>query len=53
VPLTALFLVLTLAFAGIAVASAVAGRWPIAVAAGALAAWTATLVTGALRRMRK
>jgi hypothetical protein len=53
VPLTALFLLLTLSFAGIAVAAAVAGRWPIAVAAGALAAWTATLVTGALRRMRK
>jgi hypothetical protein len=53
VPLTALFLVLTLSFAGIAVASALAGRWPIAVAAGALAAWCATLVTGALRRMRK
>ena len=51
--LTALFTVLTLAFAGIALAAALAGRWPIAVAAAALAAWTGTLVTGALRKMRK
>jgi hypothetical protein len=53
VPLAALFTVLTLAFGGIAVAGALAGRWVIAVAAAALAAWTATLVTGALRKMRK
>ena len=42
VPLVALFTVLTLAFAGIAVAAAVAGRWVIAVAALVLAAWLAS-----------
>jgi hypothetical protein len=53
VPLAALFTVLTLSFGGIAVAAALAGQWVIALAAGAIAAWTATLVSGSLRRMRK
>ena len=52
-PLAALFTVITLAFGGIAIASALAGRWPIAVAAGALAAWMSTLVAGALRKRRR
>ena len=52
-PLAVLFSVLTLAFAGIAVAAGAAGRWPIAVAAAALATWLATLVWGALRRIRR
>jgi hypothetical protein len=53
VPLAALFTLLTLAFAGIAVGSAAAGRWPIAIAAAALAAWMTTLATGAVRRRRR
>jgi hypothetical protein len=53
VQLALLFTVITLSFAGIAIASAVAGRWPIAVAAAALAAWMGTLVAGALRRRRR
>jgi hypothetical protein len=53
VPLAALFTVLTLSFAALAVASAVADQWVIAVAAAALAAWMATLVAGALRRRRR
>jgi hypothetical protein len=52
VPLAALFGVITLAFAGIAVASALAGRWAIAAAAAALAAWMATLAWGAVRKTR-
>jgi hypothetical protein len=46
-------MVLTLAFAGIAVAGAAAGRWIIAFAAGALAAWLATVAWSALRRIRR
>jgi len=53
VPLAVLFTAITLAFGGIAVASALAGQWPIAVAAGALAAWMATLVAGAVRKRRR
>jgi hypothetical protein len=53
VPLAALFAVITLSFAGIAVASALAGRWVITVAAAALAAWMSTLVAGALRKRRR
>ena len=49
-PLAALFSVITLSFAGIAVGSALAGRWVIAVAAAALAAWMATLAAAALRK---
>jgi hypothetical protein len=46
--LGALFLVLALAMAGIAVASALAGRWVIAFAAGVLAAWLVTLAARGL-----
>jgi hypothetical protein len=49
--MAALFSVLTLAFAGIAVASAGAGRWVIAVAAAALAAWMGSFAWAALRRI--
>ncbi len=51
-PLAVLFSVLTVAFAGIAVGSATAGRWVIAVAAAALAAWMGTFAWQALRRTR-
>jgi hypothetical protein len=43
-----LFLVIALAMAGIAVASALAGRWVIAFAAAVLAAWLATLAVRGL-----
>jgi hypothetical protein len=52
VPLAALFSLITLAFAAIAVWSAVAGQWPIAVAAAALAAWMGSLAWGAVRKTR-
>jgi hypothetical protein len=52
VPLAALFSLITAAFAGIALWSAAAGEWPIALAAGALALWMATLAWGALRKIR-
>jgi hypothetical protein len=45
-----LFAVLTLAFALIAVTSARAGRWPIAVAAVALGAWLGTMAMKGLGR---
>jgi ABC-type uncharacterized transport system permease subunit len=48
--LGALFLVLTLFFAGIAVAAVRAGVWPIGVPAAAIAAWMATMAASALRR---
>jgi hypothetical protein len=51
--MAALFSVLTLAFAGIAVASGAAGRWVIAVAAAALAAWMGSFTWAALRRIRR
>ena len=53
--LAALFLVLTCAFAGIAVAGAIAGGrgWVVAVAAGVIAAWMSTFAAAALRRMRR
>jgi hypothetical protein len=51
--LAALFGVLTCAFAGIAAGSALAGRWVIAVAAGALAAWMGSLASTAVRRRRR
>ena len=54
--MVALFTVLTLAFAAIAVASAVAGGlrgWVIAFAAAAIAAWMASMARAALRRMRR
>jgi hypothetical protein len=43
-----LFAILTVAFAGIAIASAQAGRWPIALAAVALGAWLGSLAVKAL-----
>ncbi len=49
-PLAALFAVITVAFAGVAVAAALAGRWPIAAAAIALAAWMLSLTWAAARR---
>lgn len=50
--LALLFTVLTLAFGGIGVWTVAAGRWPIAVAAFALAAWMATFAWAALRKIR-
>jgi membrane associated rhomboid family serine protease len=52
VPLAALFTLITLAFAAIAVYSATASQWPIAVASGALAAWMGSLAYSALRKTR-
>jgi hypothetical protein len=48
--LGALFLVLTLFFAGIAVAAVRAGVWPVAVAAAVIGGWMATMAASALRR---
>jgi len=54
VPLAALFSLITIAFAGIAVVSVLAGYWPIGIAAGALAAWMGSLAwTSLKRRLRK
>ncbi len=50
--LAALFALITLAFAGIALASALAGRWVIALAAAALAAWMGSLAWSGLRKTR-
>jgi hypothetical protein len=52
VPLAGLFALITLAFAGIAVAGALAGRWPIAAAGVALAVWMGSLAYAALRKRR-
>jgi len=52
VPLAALFSLITLAFAGIALRSASAHQWPIALAAGALAAWMGTLAWSEIRKSR-
>jgi hypothetical protein len=52
VPLAALFSSITLAFGAIAVWSASAHQWPIAVAAAALAAWMATLAWAGIRKSR-
>ena len=52
VPMVALFTTITAAFALIAVWTVSAGRYPIGVAAAALAAWMGTLAWAALRRMR-
>jgi len=52
VPLAALFSLITVAFAGIAVFSVTAGQWPIAVASAALAAWMGSLAVAALRKTR-
>jgi hypothetical protein len=48
--LAVLFLVLTCAFAVIAVDAGLAGRWVIAVAAGVLGAWMASFAFTALRK---
>jgi len=53
VPLVALFTVLTLALAGVAVASATAGEWIIAACAAVLAGWLASLARSSLRRTRQ
>jgi hypothetical protein len=52
VPLAVLFSVLTVGFAAIAVWSAEASRWPIALAAAALAAWMGSFAWSALRKTR-
>jgi hypothetical protein len=52
VGLAALFTVLTAAFAALALWTAAAGRWPIGLAAAALAVWMGTLAAGALRKLR-
>jgi hypothetical protein len=46
-----LFSAITVGFAGIAVAGGSAGRWVIAVAAAALAAWMGSFAWAALRRI--
>ena len=51
-PLVALFALITVGFGAIALWSAEASRWPIAVAAAALAAWMASLAWAALRKQR-
>jgi hypothetical protein len=50
--MAALFSVITLAFAGIAVWSGAAGRWLIAACAAVLAAWMGSLAWAALRKTR-
>ena len=50
--LAALFSVITLAFAGIAAWCVSANQWPIAVAAGALAAWMGSLAWAGMRKSR-
>jgi hypothetical protein len=52
VSLAALFSVITLAFAAIAVWTASAHQWPIALAAAALAAWMGTLAWSGIRKSR-
>jgi hypothetical protein len=51
--LPALFTLITCALAGIALASANAGRWPITLAAAVLAAWMGSLALTALRKTRR
>ncbi|MGZ4334173.1 MAG: hypothetical protein ACXVRJ_07870 [Gaiellaceae bacterium] len=51
-PLAVLFSLITVGFGAIALWSAEASRWPIALAAAALAAWMATLAWAALRKTR-
>jgi hypothetical protein len=53
VAMAVLFCVLTAAFGGIAIGSASAGRWVIAVAAAALAVWMGSFAWAALRRIRR
>ncbi len=51
--MVALFGVLTAGLAAIAVAAFGGGQYPIAIGAGALAAWMATLTVGAFRGRRR
>jgi hypothetical protein len=51
--LPALFTLITCALAAIALDSAGAGRWPIAVAAAVLAAWMGSFALAALRKTRR
>jgi hypothetical protein len=51
--MAALFAVLTAGLAAIALAALDAGRYPIAVGAGALAVWMATLAVGVYRGRRR
>jgi hypothetical protein len=51
-PMAALFSVLTLVFAAIAVWCASASQWVLAVAAAALTVWMGSLAWAALRRIR-
>ena len=53
VSMVALFSAITLGFALIAVWTLSAGRYPLAIAAAALAAWMGTLAWSALRKMRR
>ena len=48
--LGALFFLLTVFFAGIAVTAGDAGVWPVAVPAAAMALWLATLAYGSFAR---
>jgi hypothetical protein len=52
-PLAALFCVLTVGLGGIAVSAATHGRWVIAAAAAAIAAWMGSFAWAALRRIRR
>jgi hypothetical protein len=52
VPLAVLFTLLTLGFAAIAVWTAAASQWPLALAAAALAAWMGSFAWTALRKTR-
>jgi hypothetical protein len=47
-----LFTAITVAFAGIALWSATAGPWPIALGAAALAVWMGSLAWTAMRKTR-
>jgi uncharacterized membrane protein len=53
VPIAALFLAITLAFGAVAVWTAAAGRWVIAVCAAALAVWMGSLAWSAMRRIAR
>lgn len=50
--MVALFSLITIGFAWVALWTGQAGQWVIAVAAAALAAWMATLAWSALRKVR-
>jgi hypothetical protein len=52
-PMALLFTAITLAFAGIALAAALAGVWVVAAAAAALGAWMSTLAWAAVRKSRR